>query len=190
MKKILLTVSIFSLLLLGSCSSDDNSGMFGDAKKTELPDDNSNGNGNGGEDNGGDKDEEEEETNLLMGKWIPSSVKVSAMGNELANLPYPHREECDKDYLEIKKIDASFTYHGDTCKIESQTEKWSQDKDLLKINLLGTDIEAIIIENTATSLIISGNGQQFESLIPIFLPDANIPPFLLATAVIELTLNK
>ena len=188
MKKILMSLSIFSLLLLGSCSSDDNSGMFGDDKKTELPGDT--GDDNEGEDNGGDKGDNEEETNLLIGKWIPSNVKVSAMGNELTNLPYPHREECDKDYLEIKKVDASFTYHGDACKIESQTQKWSQDKDLLKLNLLGSDIEAKIIENTTSSLIISGNGKQFENLIPIFLPDANIPPFLLATAVIELTLNK
>lgn len=189
MKKILMSLSVFAFLLMGSCSSDDNSGMFGNSKKTELPGE-GNGDGSGGE-VPGDNEGEEEESNLLVGKWKPSNVKVTAMGNEMANLPYPHKAGCDEDFLVFAKtMDATFTSHDDACKASSQTEKWSQDKDMLKFNLLGSNIEVKVIENTATTLVISGNGKQFESLIPIFLPDANIPPFLLATAVIEMTFKK
>ena len=175
MRKILLAVSIVTFLTMGSCSSDDNSAPINDPPVNQP----------------GDGDNKVDEPNPLIGKWIPENVKVTAMGNEMANLGYPHMEGCEEDYLIFEKNkNASFTYHNDICKAESQTQKWIQDKDLLKFNLLGSDIEVKVIENTAKTLVVSGNGEQFESLIPIFLPEANIPPFLLASAVVELSLKK
>lgn len=175
MRKILLSVSILAFLAIGSCSSDDNSGPNNEPPLNQP----------------GDGDNKVDEPNPLVGKWIPENARVTAMGSEMANLGYPHAEGCDEDYLVFEKNkDASFTYHDEACKATSQKEKWSQDKDILKFNLLGSDIEVKVIENTATKLVISGNGKQFENLIPIFLPDAEIPPLLLATAVVELSLKK
>lgn len=188
MRKLFISLSLISFVLLGSCSSDDNSGIVRDPGKVDVP---GTPDGNSNNEENPDTDQEEEEANLIIGKWFPSNIKVSAMASDLVDLPYPHKDTCDKDFLVFEKsMDAAFTYHDDVCDVQTQGQKWTQDKDMLKFNLLGSDIEVKIIENTDKVLVVSGNGKQFENLIDLFLPDANIPPILLATTTLELSFNK
>lgn len=130
--------------------------------------------------------------NGVVGKWIPKNISVSAMGSEVLNENYPHKATCDEDYFEFKndsKVEVGM--HDDDCVVTTSGADWSIQGNILKFNAMDYDITATVVSNTATKLVITANGKQFEPLVPILMPDAD--PSLLALlplANITITLEK
>lgn len=173
MKKVVFSISVFGLLFLGSCSSDD-----GTIEKTI--------------ENPIDKDEEPGVKQMIVGKWIPNHVAVKIAGTSLADMNYPHQENCEADFLEFKEDQAAtFGYHNETCELNLETETWLLIDDQLKFNLFGSDISVKVVTNSTTELVIQGSGEQFAPLIPILMPEAaDLPANMLALANIQLSLKK
>lgn len=130
--------------------------------------------------------------NGVVGKWIPKNISVTAMGNEVLNENYPHKATCDEDYFEFKndsKVELGI--HDDGCVVTTSGADWSIQGNILKFNVMDYDITTTVVSNTATKLVITANGTQFEPLVPILIPD--VDPSLLALlplANITITLEK
>lgn len=161
MKKYILALTIVASLGFGSCSSDDN---------TTTPD---------------------EETNVLLGKWIPETAYVDALGTAMEEA-YPHQADCEKDFLEIGVSETTFAYHDATCETESFTDVYEVNDAIISFNLMGMDVDLEIVDNTENTLRLKGTGEDFEPLIPLLFPELAemIPPGVLGLVTVELELSK
>lgn len=134
-----------------------------------------------------------EETNLLIGSWIPLTVRANVLGAP-QELPYPKNENCEgDDTLEfVASATVAFKYHSENCELVTLPGTWSEDGELLVIELMGKTMEVDVKTNTETKLIIAAKASQFEPLIPILVPDLadQLPSELLEMIDIELELEK
>ncbi len=176
MRKYFLAIVVVAMFSFSSCSSDDNTSdhIEEEIVDPEIP-----------------EEEEEEEVNILHGKWIPQVAHVDALGNAIEE-NYPHKDDCDKDYLEIEAEVSKFGMHAENCDLEVFSQEYVLDGDSISLNLLSFDVNLTIVDNTEDTLILGGNGVAFAPLIPLLFPEYAdmIPEALLHLVTVELELTK
>lgn len=161
MKKYFLLLSLGSVLGFTACSSDDSSGN-------------------------------QVEQNGLRGKWVPEKASAVILGQEIPDYTYqyPHTAGCTKDYIELldNNISNVHRFEGTACAESNTQQSWSREGNILTLTVLGQQISGEIKTETNTLLVLESNASEYAEIISMIAPE--IPPALLATAKIRLTLNK
>lgn len=161
MKKYFLILSLLSVVGFTSCSSDDNSGNQG-------------------------------QPNALIGKWVPEKASAVVLGQEIPDYTYqyPHTAGCTKDYIELSENNISnlHRFEGTACAETTSEHPWSRNGNVLTLTVLGQQITGEIKTETNTTLVLESSASEYAEIIAQIAPE--IPPALLATAKIRLTLNK
>lgn len=167
MKKFIFPFALlFSFTLFYSCSSDDNSTKTGGV--------------------------DDYDDHALFGNWFPTTIKASAAGVADFEEDYPHKENCDADYLRVTETETIFFMHDDDCVKDNFSSPYEYGNDNLNFNILGYDVNLAIVKQTPSELILEGSGLEIAPLIPILLPDYadSIPPALLALVKVRITLVR
>lgn len=190
MKKYFLAIVIIAMLFsFAACSSDDNAVEVENEEVVDPevddpeivdPED-------------PEEPEEPEEVNILHGVWVPNSAQVSVIGLLDMEEEYPHKDGCDNDNLEIQSELSTFTFHDEDCEKNEFSEAYIIDGDLITLNLMGYEVSLTIVENSEETLVLGGNGSDFEELIPLLLPEEyleSIPEGLLHLVNVKLSFDK
>lgn len=136
-------------------------------------------------------DNTSKERSELLGKWIPQTAYVNVLGADMEE-SYPHRINCEKDFLDIEDTKTTFAFHSDNCQENKFTDSYKHSKNKISLNLLGTKVELEVLSNTDNSLRLKGTGEDFKSLIPVLFPDyaQMLPIGILPMVNVELVLTK
>lgn len=138
----------------------------------------------------GSETNESTPTDPIIAKWQPEKlVPVIQVVGEISSMEfvYPHKANCDKDYIEFLENNISKTFqHQDDCSVTFTEQTWSKNENTITFTMLGTEIQGTIITLNDNEFVIQSDVSQYASLIAEYYPEIGIPQ----QAKINLYLNK
>lgn len=117
---------------------------------------------------------------LLLGKWAPDKiVPVLPVIGEVAIYAqnYPHQTGCEKDYLELQTHQILKTVqHASNCSTTETVSNWEKNGTSLKIILMNTTVEGILISTEGQSpMILESDASAYQEIIGQLLPGVTLP---------------
>jgi len=123
--------------------------------------------------------------------WEPTTIQLIKIV-PLQTIPYPHTENCNKDYLKISKDNKAvfFRYEGAECAVTEYADAFKRDGKNVTLNVLGYQISGVIEVETTSTMEIKSDISAYVPLIKAQFPQYEQYLSLVEGGTVKLTFNK